>query len=388
MMAMADANGLISGRGQAASLMLGSVGLLIFGVQPVLLGALVTEGRLVDAVIGPVVTAELLAVAVGSILGERVLRRASAPFVGIVAGLMLAAANLVALGSGSLALLLATRSLVGLSEGALVSITAVSIARSNHPARLSAYFLVVQTLLQLAVAGLLPLQPWAASLADASLTALAASGVVAAAVALLLPWRLCPPARDDQPRGSIRNCVTVLIAAGCYLGGVVVIWSFIGLWLSIHHKTATQEGQFIALALGFQIAGALMAALLSERLNSRWVIFGSAAIQSALVALLLSSGASDLLIYAFAIGYGFLWQFAQPAFTGLLVALDPDRRAVLLLPAAQLIGAALVPLLAAPLVRLGGPNAAMAFGASVFVVSAVLVAKLGARRFRTQRGYF
>src|ERR1700724_142045 len=80
-------------RGLSASLAVGSIGLLIFGVQPVLFGGLVAEGRLRDEGVGPLVTVELLAIALGSLLGGRALKRNSGRLVCVAGGLLLAIAN-------------------------------------------------------------------------------------------------------------------------------------------------------------------------------------------------------------------------------------------------------------------------------------------------------
>ena len=50
----------------ASALWIGSVGLLILGLQPVLLGALYTEGHVSGDELALVATAEMIAIAIGS----------------------------------------------------------------------------------------------------------------------------------------------------------------------------------------------------------------------------------------------------------------------------------------------------------------------------------
>src|SRR5207244_5893946 len=50
----------------ASALWIGSVGLLILGLQPVLLGALYTEGHVTGDELALVATAEMIAIAIGS----------------------------------------------------------------------------------------------------------------------------------------------------------------------------------------------------------------------------------------------------------------------------------------------------------------------------------
>ena len=56
----------VSGRTLALAILIGSCALLVLGVHPVLLGALVQEGRLADAQVGNLVTIEMLAIVTGS----------------------------------------------------------------------------------------------------------------------------------------------------------------------------------------------------------------------------------------------------------------------------------------------------------------------------------
>ncbi|TIU64482.1 MAG: MFS transporter, partial [Mesorhizobium sp.] len=55
-----------SGLQLASALWIGSVGLLILGLQPVLLGALYTEGHVTGDELALVATAEMIAIAIGS----------------------------------------------------------------------------------------------------------------------------------------------------------------------------------------------------------------------------------------------------------------------------------------------------------------------------------
>ena len=58
----------------AAVLLIGTIGMLICGVQPVLLGALVAEGRLSTAALGWATTAEFLALGFGIFVAGAVLK--------------------------------------------------------------------------------------------------------------------------------------------------------------------------------------------------------------------------------------------------------------------------------------------------------------------------
>src|ERR1700733_7464628 len=102
-----------SGAGAAAALWIGSAGLLILGVIPILYGALHAESRINLAELGVIATVE--------------------------------AAISVA---GSPNLILIDRALAGLVEGAMVAVSIELIARSRHAERLGGFFLAMQALAQ------------------------------------------------------------------------------------------------------------------------------------------------------------------------------------------------------------------------------------------------
>jgi len=59
----------------ASALWIGSVGLLILGLQPVLLGALYTEGHVSGDELALVATAEMIAIAIGSAIRSAIVMR-------------------------------------------------------------------------------------------------------------------------------------------------------------------------------------------------------------------------------------------------------------------------------------------------------------------------
>ncbi len=365
----------------ANSMVLGSVGLLIFGVQPAMLGAFVVEGRSPEAGVGAIVTAELLSMAIGSVIGARILRTASPRMVAALAAIAFALVNAAMLQRHGLPTLLGMRAAAGLAEGILVSIPAVAIAQARRPERASAIFLVAQTLLQLAVATSLPLIVVRGSPGDGVLATMAAGGAIAAMFAIGTPRVLRPAPTEESTHGTLTpGALPALIAAGGYLGAIIVVWSYFGLWLHHLGTPATVEPTAIGISLGFQIIGALAAARWSDRLSNRAVLLAAALGEAGLViALLLDSGRIST-VYLFSAAFGFIWQFAAPSFTGLLIEVDPRRRAVLFLPAAQLIGAAALPLVAGSAVAWSGVIGAMMLAATILSGTAVLLAITHRRR--------
>jgi predicted MFS family arabinose efflux permease len=360
----------VSGRALALSILIGSCALLVLGVHPVLLGALVQEGRLADAQVGSLVTIEMLAIVPGSLAGIGLLRRVGARFVAVGAGLAMGGINIFLIGQSGMTMLAMTRAVAGFSEGILVAIALVAISRVARVERASAIFLAVQTLMQAVVAAALPSVTVAGSRVDAALVALAIAGVIAATAALALPAAL-RPTEPDSERGALTPAsLTALTSAGLFLGAIVSVWGYFGLWLIHYGYPPTFEGTAVSLCLVAQVVGALAAARFGERLPNRPTILACAIAAAALVGAFYLARGSATAIIMVSIAFGFVWLFTLPFFAGWLIEIDPGRRAVLYLTAFQLGGAALLPSLAGVAVGAYSINAALTFAGSAFLLLA------------------
>ena len=362
----------------ASTLWLGSLGLLILGVQPVVLEPLVRFGRIGEASLGAAATIEILAIAIGSMLGARLLRSLPARAVAVAGLVPFATANLAMHWQTGLAPLLALRALSGLAGGVLVGMAIVSIARGRRPERLSAAFLVMQTLLQLCLAALIPYVARHLLSADFGFVAMALLGLVSLPVLLALPIRLAPPLPAAGSPVPVELAAWAALA-GCaaYLVAVVAVWAYFGVW---EHQVGMPEqviGTAAALSLGAQVLGATTAGWLGPLVPSRPALLLTIALQVAVVLGLLHAGAAAQ--FALALAFGFLWLFALPLQTRLLIDVDPTRRAVLHLAAAQLTGAAAGPSLAGLFVATGRVDGALWTGVAVLVV-ALLMIGLAVRR--------
>jgi len=358
----------VDSRTLATSILIGSCALLVLGVQPVLLGAMVQEGRVAGAQVGNLVTIEMLAMVLGSLAGIGLLRKMGARVVIGLGGLVLAATNLAMTGQSGMMPLSLLRAVAGLSEGVLVASALVAISRVARVERASAIFLAAQTLLQAVVAAALPFVAIASSRTDTALLALAAVGAIAAASALALPQHLRPAAPDSERGALTAASLTALVGAGLFLGAVVSVWSYFGLWLIHHGYPPTFEGTAVSLCLVSQVVGALTAARFGERLPNRQTIAACALAGALLVALFFLGRGSAAAIIAASMAFGFVWLFTLPFFAGWLIEIDPGRRAVLYLTAFQLGGAALLPSLAGIAVGRFTVDAILVFSGSIFAI--------------------
>jgi DHA1 family inner membrane transport protein len=170
-----------------SALLVGSIGTLVLGLQPVLLGALLSEGRASFDQVALIATIEMLAIGVGSallalVMGARHMRIKAVALICLTA-LTYAATAFTASATG----LIVVRGVSGLFEGGLIAVAVELIARTRQPGRNGGWFVVMQTLVQSVLAALLALivVPKAGSfggfltLAGVSLLGLAATPLLA-----------------------------------------------------------------------------------------------------------------------------------------------------------------------------------------------------------------
>src|SRR5579863_6666330 len=139
-----------------AGLFLGTVSIMMTGIQPALLGALVEEKRLTEVMLGRLAWVEVGALAAAAAIGPRILRLGSARRTIAAACLLLTFANAEVYLSHDPNLLFASRILAGLMEGLMLATTNIAITRARHPQRLNATFLMVSAIPQAIAAYALP----------------------------------------------------------------------------------------------------------------------------------------------------------------------------------------------------------------------------------------
>src|SRR5258707_11256915 len=83
-----------SGRMIALTLTIGTAGTLVLGIQPLLLETLLSQGRVNASQLGWVATAEILGMALGILLGARMLSGRRGRWTAAAAALIMAASNL------------------------------------------------------------------------------------------------------------------------------------------------------------------------------------------------------------------------------------------------------------------------------------------------------
>lgn len=371
-----------------ASLWVGSVGLLILGLQPILLGALLGEGRVTFDQLALAATVEILAIGIGSVISAFLLGRGAVRIKAAVLLVLAAGLNHATAATVDPAAIIVTRGLSGLVEGGLVAFAVELIARSRHPGRLGGYFVTMQTLGQAFAAAILTLWFVAHWGADGGFEALAIIALASLAAVVLLPQsfgRLPAPA-DRQSAGIWRPApISALLAIFSFYMFLGAIWAFLEPLGAGAGIAADTVGLIVSVSLLAQVLGATTSTAIQARLPFRPVL-ACAGLLATGIALGIAMHPPAMLFWVLAMLIGFLWLSVVPFQIRLAVDADASRGAALLVPAAQLFGAALGPAGASLFVDGGSPAGVAYFAAAGAVGSTAFVILNAVLRRRTGPG--
>jgi hypothetical protein len=328
-----------------AILLVGTVGFVICGVQPVVLGALVAEHRLTNEGIGWASTVEFLTIGSGIAIAAAWLRPRKLRTVALVGALITGIADLVMLNaSGSLILL--DRAVSGAGEGLLIWITGCMVARSSEPVRWAAIFVTMQGLAQLAFTTVLPLTLMARSGANGGFEGLAATAAIAVLAVPFLPSEMADlPITEHHYASALTTPSSILVLITVFLIAAFSIGLFVYLApLALQAGlTSTQMSYVISLALVGANVGSTLAIFI-PRVPYYPIFAVSVVVNAAILAMLFAlPGFWGFAFAAFL--YSVFWLFFLPYQVPMAIEADPTRRVAVALPGAQLLGGAAGPLL-------------------------------------------
>jgi predicted MFS family arabinose efflux permease len=370
----------------AAALAFGAAGLLMLGLQPILLDQLVVAGKLSLELAGPLAMAEIFAIGLGAALPNLLLPLTGLRRLALTATLLLALANLLTPLAAGIGALFAARTVAGLAGGVLVWLASLLIVRHRAPERLAAAYLLLQSLTQAGAAATLALAAIPVAGLSGGFAGLALLSLLPLAALRGLPDRLTPlPHSEGHPLPPVTPAV--LLAGLTVLGGMACIsgvWAFLDAIGRVHGLPAQSVQMVIAATLVAQIGGALAAGWLAGRVPpAPWLGLATAA----LLGLALAFGHTvPLALPAFtglSLAFGFVWLFAMPFQVKLALQAEPDGRLAMLTPALQLLGSALGPLVAGLLMRHDRDLATLSLSAAAFAALALLA--LAAAGFTSRR---
>ena len=371
----------VSARQVAAALAIGTIGVLMVGVQPILLGELVEAKQVSLEGVGIVAMAEIVTLGLGVVLGDALLPWSRLRLVTIVAALLAASIDMLTLLAAGDGAMTAVRAAAGLAEGVLVWGTTGVVVRTANPARVAGIFFVAQTLAQAALGALLanaviPRWGWQGGFA-----ALCALTLLPCLLAFVQPARLLPLVAAAVS-GFRWSAVTLLPLAVVFLQLATLgsFWAYLEPLGKAAGFDARAAQTLIAGVLAMQVIGGSAASFAVRRLAVvPTLVACSAALASITATLHQLPGGSTL---NFAIGcalFGFVWLFMLPFHIGLAFRADASGRLAGLVPAAQLLGSAFGPLTASFIVE-GENAAAVPLLSAAFAVSAAVLLLATRRR--------
>lgn len=336
-------------RGDLAAIVFGSAGLLMLGLQPILLEQLILAGRTTLDGAGLIAMAEIVAIGVGAASANVVLPLRGLRITTAVATLTLAAANALTVSAASEAALYPARILAGLAGGALVWLATQAIVRFRAPERLAGLFLLLQSCAQAAAAFTLAMWAIPAGGLRGGFFGLALFSLAPLPLLLWLPKDLPPhTSKDHGPPPLSRRTITTALVILFDMAVIGALWTFLeslGRGAGLPQRPVQLT---ITSVLLTQVAGAACASWLSPRLNPRTTLLACNAALLAVGAAYLWLPAGNLLWFiTTCASFGFLWLYMMPFHVKLSFDADPEGRLAVHVPALQLIGSALGPMTAA-----------------------------------------
>lgn len=331
----------LTSRQVSASIILGSLAILVFGIQPLLYTAFVSEGLIEPDNLGLLSAAEVIAIAMGSSLVVPALKRIPVATIAGAAILVVASANYFQARYGNAHMLFGFRMLSGFGSGFLVGIGGVAIAATRKVGQWAAAYLLAQ-----AISQFLHLQWFALFLPSPTSTDLLMSLAIVSAAALgglpFLPTRL--GGNGTIETGNARrkpdaNGIRWLAVMFLFVGGALTVWAYAGVWLESENVSAPTAAKILSSSLAGQAAGAFVACLVPSGSHDRHRLAFTTSL------LLISAGAWLIWPSSFvaATGFGFWWLASVPVLSSILSEVDPHRATLPFAPAAQLAGIAVIP---------------------------------------------
>jgi NADP-dependent 3-hydroxy acid dehydrogenase YdfG/predicted MFS family arabinose efflux permease len=370
-------------RSQAnAALVIGTVALLMLGLQPILLGELVAQKLITLEGVGVVAMGEIICVGLGAIFGDSVLPLTRMRGITVLAALVVAALDLLTMKLNGDVSYVSVRALCGLAEGVLVWVATCSIVRRASPERLASIFLVAQTLAQAAVAAVLALFVIPNGGWQAGFAVLAGLSFMMVFVA----QGLCPVFAPLVETGSTRppfTAATVLtfLVVFFQMGATGSLWAYLDPLGRSAGFDAESVQMLISLVLLMQVIGGSVAGIVVRKGNAVATLVACSLLQAAIALAIFAIGGPAMTRFAvLSAGFGFVWLFLMPFHIRLAFQADQAGRVAVLVPALQLLGVAFGPLLASFFVN-GDDAKPVPVVCASFAIGAVCLLLFGRRRF-------
>lgn len=320
------------------AMLIGTAALMVLGIQPILLAALVAEQKISNAALGRLATTEVLAIALGSTIGVAQFHTGGMRAKAALMAVALGAVNVASCYAASDAALFLLRGLAGVVEGALLGSAIVILTRTRSPDRANGTFLAVQTIPQALAALVLPIYlvpRWGSS---AGFAVLAGLCFIAVALTPLLPRRSAPPQAVAGPRWTwTPEIICLLLATALQSAGIGGALGYIA-QLAAHHGFSQQDVGLAASGnLIFQVIGAFVVVGVAWRIPSAPALLVGVSLQTAMAFAfpLMPTGGAYV---GLACLFGLFLLALGPFQVAWLVRIEPTRRIALLILPTTLVG--------------------------------------------------
>jgi hypothetical protein len=345
-------------------LFVGTIGILIPGVQPVVLAALLAERHITLTQLGHAASVELLSMGLAAAFAAAFLPPRRLPAIALITSLALAAGNwLTPFAMGEM--VTALRALTGFTGGILIWVAACMIARSAAPDRWAGIYLTVQTLTQLLFVAAMSVWTEPKWGAQGDFALLAFAGLASGAASLLLPRAFVPlPKTGRSPAGGLPPPLGVagLVVNFLLMMFIVSIWVYYDPIAREAGLSSRVSDSAVQVSLGFQVLGGTAATLFAGRLRWYPTLLACTAVDFAMVWILGTRPTAALFFIDAAI-FGFIWLFILPFMVPMLIEADPSRRAAVLSSGVGLLGGSIGPTVAAMLISPDDTRGALWLGA-------------------------
>lgn len=366
----------------SAAIAVGTIAILMIGIQPILLGELVDAQKVTMEGVGLVAMGEIVALGLGVALGDFLIPGTWLKGVTVAAAIFTVCFDILTTWISGDSVMLVVRMCSGLSEGTLIWGTTGVIVRSGDPGRISGIFFVAQTLAQSLLGVLLanvviPYKGW-----QAGFVVLAGLSLLPVGLAFAQPATLAPLMSSSRARFQWTGRTFVpLLVVFLQLGALGSFWAYIEPLGKTAGLDARSAQTLIAGVLAMQVLGGVTASLLVRRLDAGSVLL---AVSTALVIVMAS-------LYHLPVGhrlefgmgclvFGFFWLFALPFQVALAFGRDGSGRLASLVPAAQLLGSASGPLTGSFFVHGNDATVIPLVSATFAVLAALLLGTMWRRR--------
>jgi hypothetical protein len=365
----------LSGVQAGSAIAIGVLSLLLAGVLPILLAALVDEHRLDARGIGLAAMLEALTMGAATAVASAVLKPVRLRIIGVMAAVALTAIDLATLAVHGDGVFL-VRGLAGIPEGLLLWICIGMIARTVTPERWAGVLLTALTLAQFLASTLCAVLIVPRFHANGGFAFVAIVSLLAAPISLLIPDRYAnlPDTGGASfplpPRGWVALVAMLLIGAASGAVGIYIV--------PLAHQAGLSSetgGVANSVSLAAQVAGGVVAIAIAGRVRYFHVFLAGT------VAFLITWG-----VYGFTqpawlfVGvsglYGFMLLLIGPFFVPMAIEADPSRRTAVQVGAAQILGGALGPLLAILSVSDANARGVLFLGGGLVLSGLALVAWL------------